>query len=699
MKFIKRIFGRDKEPKPSSVDDRGQNPSLTDSDSGSEELLLARNLKSFERYNSYKTDFLYEQLPHRKKIVFDLVPLLIHLEGRGLLDCADACLNSPYGIYGYEPRPQTREAFAEAFPGFSFPELRPRASINPNLPLKSLSLIGSMGSIAQNSKSDMDYWICFDSAKIPPEKMHYFEEKLRAIEDWATAFAGAEIHFFPLDSARVVQNDFGSVGSESSGTAQAKLLKEEFYRSMTLVSGMAPMWWAMPPAVDNKEYSRLAEIIRQSSRINSANLLDLGNVHGISLGEFYGAAIWQINKTIGSPFKSVLKMALLEKYMFHQGREGLLCDILKERLIKDEDNLHYLDPYVLMFERASEYLQETSRQEDLNLLRQSLYLKSGARLTLADYRRNNPDRKTLVMVHLVREWGWNHKVVEKLNNYHLWTFRDSHRFSQEINRFMIRTYKNVSQELTEQQQQIDLKISQRDLTVLGRKLFIFYSRRTNKVESIKSVIEAPPTLESVTLQPRTDQNGEKSWTAYRGLVSRDRVLSGEASPLILHRSHFLPAVLVWLVTNRLYSPETTVNLNMGTGSMSTYCTVPDLQNLLREMTAFFPTLKLSELNEEEMLDKPRIVRMFVAVNLNEPDRAAKIAETGICYQNNWGEIFFKGYVDSQDGLQVARDFVRKRFAFDPLGALANFKIFMPDRHFRRVLGPRLNKFFGFSVVS
>ena len=705
MNLIKKMLGRGrlKTDSPSgSLNARSLStlPDQNDRDPERADLTaLAYALRVFERYYAKKTKFLYEQLPPRKKIVFDLVPLLLHLDAVGLLGCDDACQMSPHGIFGYRSDRRTESSFAAAFPDCQMPPLLPRASFDPSLPIKSLTLIGSLGSIAQNPKSDFDYWICFDQSTFSRESSLYFEEKLAEIERWADEFAGAEVHFFPLDLNAVRNEEFGVASGESSGTAQVKLLKEEYYRSMTLVAGQVPVWWVMPPGVSDEEYDRLLGVVKSSGRLDNANVVDMGNVQNISLGEFYGAAIWQLNKTMGSPFKSVIKMALLEEYLYNHGRSGLLCDELKHRLLANEEEIEFLDSYVLMFDRASRYLTENQRFEDLDLLRRALYLKSGVKLALADHRRTDLDRKKQIMVKLIRQWGWSHKMVAHLNAYHYWTYRDAHAFSQETNAFIIRAYKNVSAKLNSQNEQVGLVISQRDLTVLGRKLFIFYSRRANKVDSTRSVIETPPKLSGLTLQPRINHHGTRIWAAHRALLSREAVAAGKGKGALLKAATNLAEVLIWLVNNSLYDSTTYINLNTGRDELNTHCTVPDIQKLLKTMRDFFPSYKHSEVDEEELLQKPRLVRMLLVINLEESDRTTRIVQTGVCYQNNWGEIFFKGYEGgSQEGLKIAREFLRKNFAYDPVGALSNFKLFMPDRLFKRILGPRLNKYFGLKVA-
>jgi adenylate cyclase class 1 len=702
-RFIDKLLGRNRDGRKET-----KTPQLVDlppadlsSSALVDEATLTNIHHTFERYNADKIKFLQDQLPPRKRQVFNLIPFLIHTDACELLGNKDACQMSPHGIFGYEVGPETEVSFKEAFPNKRRPPVRPRASFDPSLPIKSVTLIGSLGSIAQNPKSDFDYWICFDAEVFSRESFVYFQEKLQEIEKWAAALAGAEVHFFALDLKRVRENDFGETGGESSGSAQAKLLKEEFYRSLTLVAGQTPLWWIMPPGVDDQEYARMAEIVTRSHRVDGSRLVDMGNVHTISFGEFYGAAIWQINKTMGSPFKSILKMALLEEYIINHGERGLLCTELKQRLISNEEEIGFLDPYVLMFERAAEYLSEKGRMEDLDLLRRSLYMKTSAGLQLADFRRRDLVRKKQVMVRLVREWGWSYKHVEPLNNFHGWTFRQALRFSQETNAFIRRTYRNVSEAIARQKeltQETGLTISQRDLTVLGRKLYIFYSKRTNKVDSILNVIETPPAIRGLTLQPQRDSEGKKIWTAYRALLSPDGVNSPEGAAAMLRSCEDLAEIMAWLVNNQLLDSNTSINLNPGRGGVVNYCTAPDIQKLTRAMKEFFPQFKHSEVDENELLKPPHIIRMFLVINLEESDRTNAFVSTGLCYQNNWGELFYKGYRDSHDGLKIARDFVKKHFAFDPLAALSHFRTFIPDRHFKKDMVPRLDKFFGLKTV-
>ena len=656
-----------------------------------DERTLFVNLQVFERFNKNKTEFLYQQLSDRQRLVFDLVPFLLHVSATDLLPLTVTWNKCLHGIEGYRISPRIEDSFKKAFPGIKMPIDAPRAGFD-ECPIKSISLIGSLGSIAQNSKSDFDYWICVDDQARECASLDDFRRKLLAIEAWALDFAGAEVHFFPLRLKNILLDDFGALAGESSGSAQGVLLKEEFYRTMTLVAGQAPLWWLMPSRIDDREYGRLKQLALDSDRIDPLGLVDLGNIRGVSLGELYGAAVWQINKTIGSPFKSVLKLSLLEEYLFGTSGKGLLCDELKERILLSEAEARVLDPYVLMFERASDYLREKKRFQDLDLLRRALYLKTGVQLRPADFFNRDLSRRKKILTGYVKNWNWDQRRLDFLNNYHSWSFEDAAHFSQEINRFVFRTFQRISLEVKNPSQMTALVISPRDLALLKRKLFVFYSRRRNKVDSIRSVIEAPPPLPALTIQQTADKDGQKIWGAYKGMVAREVIAQGEESLLLLSSS-YLTELLIWLVKNCLYNHQTSIYLNPGWGDLSCNCTMSDLQSLLNEMTAFFPPIRHRDLKEEAMLKKPRIAKMLVIINLDEPDETRHIQQICLCYQNTWGEVFFKGGVAPYEGLRLARDFFHRLKGRDENEVKSCFRVFLPERNKNKGIILLLDRYF------
>jgi adenylate cyclase, class 1 len=662
----------------------------------SDEALLNHGIRVFREYNKNKIDFLYEQLVPKKRIVYDLVPVLLHLDGRGLLGDDKACEMSLNGVYGFELTPRIREAFDEAFPHQGLPRLRYRAGYDPQTPIKSLMLIGSLGSIAQNPKSDFDYIVLVDAGPNEDATIRRFRRKLEKIERWAMAFAGAEVHFFPIDIRKFKTHDFGRVEKDNSGSTQGKLLVEELYRSLTLITGKIPIWWAMPAGVDDEEYDRLARLAVQSPRIDDTRLIDTGNVYNISLDEFYGAAIWHINKTIGSPFKSVLKLGVLEDYLMNQGRTGLLCDELKARLQHHTEDLRFLDHYLLLFDRVSRYMISKGRFDRLDLLRRSLYMKSGAKLTSTDRKRINLPRKKMIMLKKIEEWNWDQTTLNRLNNHRFWSFKETREFSDEVNSFIMETYRRVITEKNRCSREVDPGVDQHDLHILGRKLFVFYSRRPGKVDSIRNVIEQPAALYGVTLQSEADDPDGENWSAYRGFLSQERIRFGSVQSLQLTRSTRLSGIMIWLVNNQLYDHMTSIHLNQGADNRVSYCTVPDLHRLARRLAAFFPVLNLYRLRENDLLKQPRVTRAFLVLNMEQPENPDKILQADLITQTTWGEIFFKTFESPFDVLlELKQVIVEDLEGVDPSKAV---EVFIPPRQFRRRFIPDLNRTLGYQAV-
>ena len=84
--------------------------------------------------------------------------------------------------------------------------------------------------------------------------------------------------------------------------------------------------------------------------------LDLGGLGTLSAEEYFGASLWQLYKSIDSPYKAVLKTLLLEAYSWEYPNTQLLAMDIKQRLHDGEIVCFGLDPYCMMLERVTRYL-------------------------------------------------------------------------------------------------------------------------------------------------------------------------------------------------------------------------------------------------------------------------------------------------------------------------------------------------------
>ena len=170
-------------------------------------------------------------------------------------------------------------------------------------------LMGSMGTIAQTHRSDLDIWICC-APHLEREQKKLLQEKCEKISRWATTLQ-LEVHFFLMDCDMFREGSISDLDEESSGSAQRYLLLDEFYRTGIYIAGRYPMWWFIP-AGQEREYEKIASDLLSRRYIESKVVLDFGPLPEIPRNEFIGAAIWQLYKAIESPYKSILKLFLLE---------------------------------------------------------------------------------------------------------------------------------------------------------------------------------------------------------------------------------------------------------------------------------------------------------------------------------------------------------------------------------------------------
>ena len=72
---------------------------------------------------------------------------------------------------------------------------------------------------------------------------------------------------------------------ESSGSAQAHVLKEEFYRTCMIIQGKIPLWWV---SYDSKGKVTYDEVLAFLNNYNSLDesFIDLGNLENLILVAF-----------------------------------------------------------------------------------------------------------------------------------------------------------------------------------------------------------------------------------------------------------------------------------------------------------------------------------------------------------------------------------------------------------------------------
>ncbi|MCM0753791.1 class I adenylate cyclase [Desulfovibrio aminophilus] len=555
---------------------------------------------------------------------FRLLPWLLH--SRHFETREDIENVPPCELAGYRPDLETLRLARRHFSGVEPPETTARA-----VRLEAVYAMGSLGSIAQTGASDMDIWVCYDPEGVGPAEDARLRRKLEAVAAWAQSGFGAEVHFFLMSLPSVRANDFGFSDSESAGTAQALLLKEEFYRTALRLAGKEPLWWLTPPGADREAWEACGRAAFSSPLLGPERVVDLGRLDAVPPEEFFGASLWQIVKGLHSPYKSVMKLGLLEKYA---GREAsgafMLCDQIKDAVVRRAPAWQ-ADPYTVLFRNLRDYYGSLEDQEAVDLLTESFTLKAG--IGSFDVSLGFPcvEEERSFLTFLSGKEEISEEAVRGLGQ--TWSFARSMTAGATLSRFLIKTYERIQERLERGGERAGARISPEDLTRLGRKIQANFAPRRHKVVRVPFMDLSGHLFPEFYFEADKAPGRRTVWLT-RGQEAGSGKMSSKDMQVL--RKDTDPAMLLaWLVFNGLYSPSTHVHGERSIAPMS----VEDLKKALQGLYEFFPREDTFEVDMEETLRPERVTRAFFILNLAVPQDAQKIVTASVVYATNWGEVF------------------------------------------------------------
>ncbi len=580
----------------------------------------------FLRKNQFSEIMAFDVFRPLQAELYELVPYLLHenVSFPGFDVSDDRYGNCPFGIAGYVPSPET-EATAGKYLGG-----QTAADSKTDFPyIEGLYTIGSTGSMSQTTESDFDYWVCIDSDYFTARKKTRLTEKLSLLEKWAAETFAARLNFFIVDIHKVLNNDFGELTFESSGTAQARILKEEFYRTMIHVAGKIPLWCILPVDVSKNYYNEISHLIR-SSHLQS-RYIDLGDLHGIPSGEFFGASIWQMYKVLNSPFKSVIKMGLLEKFIYEYGKEPLLCNIAKDFWINagTRFKLTRWDPYYLLMRNLIRFYRSIGDRESVTLIQVCFFLK--LRLKAAPELKDTVfGLRGLLVERCVREWHMDQDRIYEIGNFRQWHYKNIKKLSVTIEKYMINKLKKINSTFESFFQKVS-RITPEERTVLLRKIFVEFSKRPGKIE--KSLLVSGKNIQLHNMSLKYVKTEHKVRWELVNRPGREALTRKES----LHVSATVEEIAAWMIKNDFFGVDTVVSLVPN----PSYVTFDDIRHLFIKMNEFF----LPELQEkksfESLLAPSKIVSVFISFNFYAARSIDYITHFSAVYLNSWGEMFIK----------------------------------------------------------
>lgn len=568
--------------------------------------------------------------PEQSRFV-DTLPVLFHLNDPALPGFVSK--QTPAGIREYTPTWIALD-IAEQMTGAD--HIRP--VFMGSLDIVGIYLLGSTGTIAHSMHSDFDIWICH-APDLDEPRVEQLRRKAQSVSRWAKQL-GLDAHFFVFSPDRFRGGERPQLSTDSSGSTQRYLLLDEFYRSAVIAAGLSPVWW-LTPLDEQGDYARCIERIYLQSPERRGQYVDFGSVAQIPAAEFSGATLWQLYKSLTSPYKSILKLLLLEAYVSSFPSYDLLSLRYKQAVCAGMIDLDTLDPYLFMYRRVEGYLMERQDWQRLEVARRCMCLK----VADAWSPRNVGGWRRRCLETLFSAWGWDGDQVSRLcdrDNVSLDTIYAERRelFKALATSFTVlaefaRPYAGGA------------GIARRDLAVLSKRFHGAYDRTANKLDIFNRGTGADLRERHICLHARAGEN-TREWALLRGAPA----VSGDATSI--KTTSGLVELLAWSHFNGIMDAETEISVF-----------APDPQSALQRVEAIRQILgkyfSITDCHGDEEGDARENSRVTRAVFFLEPGRALAHERPGdlerlkihgpesvdLVFATSWGELYCHHYVDEE----------------------------------------------------
>jgi len=565
---------------------------------GIDRKLLRQARQRFRAISAARLERVRAVLSDRHRLFLDLLPLLLHANHPALPGYVSQ--QTPCGINGYVPRNETLELAKRVARSF---HCQRRAA--PEARINAVYLMGSTGTIGQSDASDLDIWICYPE-HLDQESLALLQRKTSLISRWA-AELDLEAHLFLMNGEKFQRGQREPLTGENCGTAQHYLLLDEFYRTGILLAGRVPMWWLIPPEAE-VNYPAFRSELTTKRHVRATDVIDFGGISGIPAGEFVGAGVWQLYKAIDSPYKSVLKLLLVEVYSSQFPATDCLSTEYKRAVYRGVTDIDELDPYVIIYRRLEEYLRLRDEPERLEIVRRCMYYKAGKKLSRPPAGEVKSWQRRL-MERLVDEWGWDGEKLRLLDSRADWNISDLTQERNALVRELTYSYRFLSEFARHSGE--SASIDARELGILGRKLYAAFERKAGKVETLNPGRTVNVSESELSFCATRTADGESSsliWGAYPELVSPRGVPRKRA----IKQTGCLSELLSWCVLNGVIDERTRIAVRESLDGLGHL----ELQSMIREIRLHLLAGAQAAPGDDAFASPVRTLGMLAFVNVS-----------------------------------------------------------------------------------
>ncbi|MFV9178231.1 class I adenylate cyclase [Serratia marcescens] len=623
--------------------------------------------------------------------VYSLLPTLLHHHHPLMPGYLNG--NVPHGICLYTPDETQQDYLNDLEDKWGSPFDKPASG---ELPITGVYSMGSTSSIGQSCSSDLDIWVCHQSW-LDNEERSRLQQKCSLLEKWAASM-GVEVSFFLIDENRFRHNESGSLGGEDCGSTQHILLLDEFYRTAVRLAGKRILW-NMVPGEEEAHYDEYVLSLYAQGALTPNEWLDLGGLSSLSAEEYFGASLWQLYKSIDSPYKAVLKTLLLEAYSWEYPNTQLLATDIKHRLHQGEIVSFGLDAYCMMLERVTRYLTDINDTTRLDLARRCFYLKVCEKLSLAKacvgWRRE-------ILSQLVSEWGWSEERLAMLDNRANWKIERVREAHNELLDAMMQSYRNLIR--FARRNNLSVSASPQDIGVLTRKLYAAFEALPGKVTLVNPQISPDLSENDLTfIHVPVGRANRTGWYLYNQAPAMDSIVSHQ--PLEYNR--YLNKLVAWAYFNGLLTPQTRLHIKSGN-----LCDTAKLQELVADVSHHFP-LRLPAPTPKALYSPCEIRHLAIIVNLeNDPTAAFRnqvvhfdfrkldvfsfgqqqqclVGSIDLLYRNSWNEVCTLHFSGEQSVLEALKTILGK--LHQDAAPPESVEVFCYSQHLRGLIRTRIQQ--------
>lgn len=602
--------------------------------------------------------------------VYRLLPTLIHYNHP---DLPGYVAKAPAGIALFEPDAQQAVDLSRFFANSTLPASPATHAFD------GLYAMGSIGSVTQTAASDLDLWLCH-SQTFSSVQIQLIEQKLAHISQWAASL-GVEIHFYLMNPQAFKQQRYHSVNDDHNGSAQHFCLLDEFYRSVVRLAGKRILWLHIDHG--KQPYESFIKRLEEKGELDISQWVDFGDFASLPIEEYFGASLWQLYKGTRKPYKSAIKILLLESYAQTYPQTPWIAKQFKQQLLNPSQVRYHFDPYLAMLEQVTNYLTHRKEFARLDRLRHCFYIKS------IDNQHDSERLATLEA--LVAQWGWSHQQVAQLNNHKHWKIKQIAKQQQMIVEMLLQSYRNLIQ--FARKFHLDPSILPQDTDILMRKLYSVFEAVPGKVSLINENLTAGLSETDVTFVHVAEGKAVKA--GWYLLNHAPKEVSPSHQRHIQHQKSLVELV-AWGYFNRIITAQTrlyTVGESLSQQKLRQFMT--DLRLSLpalppdaasrgassrNEICSLMVAINLTCDPSKQLLSE--IAEKIGAMYLLSPDQKL-VGSMSIIYRNRWNEVLTQHF-EGQDAFRNALKFLsNKVYRRDSVRQSVN--VFCYSAQFRNVL--------------